>query len=67
MKIENVICGEQEGSVLGPIIFIIYLNGLKYLCFANFNGWLTISADDIVFLYISKNLSAMHTAVEQNP
>ena len=70
MKVKNDFSGEREvrkgvaqRSVLEPIQFFLYLNDL---CFGNFNWRLTAFADDTAFLCVSKNLSAMNTAVEQN-
>ena len=63
VSIENVFSCEREvrrgvpqSSVLGPV--------LSNICFGNFNGQLTAFTDYTAFLYVSKNLIAMHTAVE---
>lgn len=57
---EPVTCGVPQGSILGPLLFLVYVNNLHQ---AELQGNLTLYADDTCLFYFGKNIETiMHQA-----
>ena len=57
---EKVLCGVPQGSVLGPLLFLIYVNDI---CRASTKLDLFLFADDTNLLYADKKLKTLETIV----
>lgn len=55
--------GVPQGSVLGPTLYLLYINSLKYI---DIKGESTIYADDTCFLYHSKNKQTIETQIKED-
>ena len=54
----NITCGVPQGSTLGPLVFLIYLNDLRFcLNKSNSNHF----ADDTCLTYVSKKIKTLET------
>ena len=59
---EEIVCGVPQGSVLGPLLFLIYVNDI-YRCSQIFDFYLF--ADDTNLLYSNKDLKDLETVVNE--
>jgi len=60
--LRGVTCGVPQGSILGPILFLIYINDLQN-CSTLFK--LLLFADDTTLLYSSKDLDSLITIINK--
>ena len=59
---EEIVCGVPQGSVLGPLLFLIYVDD-NYRCSQIFDCYLF--ADDTNLLHSDKDLKDLETAVNE--
>ena len=59
-RIQDIKCGVPQGSCLGPLLFLIYNNGLL---FAQQRTKVTICADDTSISYSSRSVTDLANAI----
>ena len=56
-RIEEIYCGVPQGSCLGPLLFIVYINGLPF-CLENCQ--VTMYADDTSISFTAKSVNDLN-------
>ena len=54
-QFEDIVCGVQQGSILGPLLFILYVNDITYI--SNVLDFILL-ADDTTILYSHENIES---------
>ena len=60
---ENITCGVPQGSILGPILFLLYINDLPKVCE---EAKFLLFADDTAVLYTARTASELQLIVSRS-
>lgn len=61
--VADISCGVPQGSVLGPILFLLYINDLATI---DIQGTFTLFADDTTILWHNKNVNSLRDTIKSD-
>ena len=59
---ENLLCGVLQGSILGPLLFLLYINDMPQAVDCE----LLLYADDTCLIFQHKNINKVESALNKN-
>ena len=59
-NMKQILCGVPQGSILGPLLFLLYINDISSVSIVLFS---VLFADDTTLLYSSNNLQELSATV----